>query len=203
PRNQINQRTSFLDLSVAYGNTLSGQADLRENGTVKKRWKITNGYSSPTRPQVICKRASTCRFAHTNRNDVMSHLREEDEVWITAFVPNLSSGDNRPAEVPMFTVIHIIFLREHNNIEERLRSLGYSDGEQLYQEAKKILTGIYQHIIYTEYLPVILGDQGMDMFGLRSTPSGFNTQYNPSINAANRNSFEAAAYRFGHSFVGS
>ncbi|CAC5362891.1 HARBI1 [Mytilus coruscus] len=32
------------------------------------------------------------------------------------------SGDNRPAEVPMLTVIHIIFLREHNDIVEKLRS---------------------------------------------------------------------------------
>ena len=29
-RNQINQRTSYLDLSVTYGNTLDGQNDLRE-----------------------------------------------------------------------------------------------------------------------------------------------------------------------------
>ncbi|CAC5390148.1 PXDN [Mytilus coruscus] len=34
-RNQINQRTSFLDLSVTYGNTLDGQNDLRELGTGK------------------------------------------------------------------------------------------------------------------------------------------------------------------------
>ncbi|XP_076115704.1 peroxidase-like protein [Mytilus galloprovincialis] len=174
PRNQINQRTSFLDLSVAYGNTLDGQKDLRENGTGRLLEGL-NRILPDGPPGTECLNGETC----------------------------FKSGDNRPAEVPMLTVIHIIFLREHNNIVERLRSLGYSDGEQLYQEAKKILTGVYQHIIYTEYLPVILGDEGMDIFGLRSTPSGFNTQYNPSVNAATRNSFGAAAYRFGHSLVGS
>lgn len=33
PRNQINQRTSYLDLSVTYGSTDDGVADLREVGT--------------------------------------------------------------------------------------------------------------------------------------------------------------------------
>ncbi|CAG2224718.1 PXDN [Mytilus edulis] len=174
PRNQINQRTSFLDLSVAYGNTLDGQKDLRENGTGRllegKNRILPNGPpGSECLPTEVC----------------------------------FKSGDNRPAEVPMLTVNHIIFLREHNNIVERLRVLGWTDGEQLYQEAKKILTGIYQHIIYTEYLPVILGDGGMDMFGLRSTPTGFNTQYNSSANPATGNALAAAAYRFGHSLVGS
>ncbi|CAG2214824.1 PXDN [Mytilus edulis] len=174
PRNQINQRTSFLDLSVAYGNTLDGQKDLRENGTGRllegKNRILPNGPpGSECLPTEVC----------------------------------FKSGDNRPAEVPMLTVNHIIFLREHNNIVERLRVLGWTDGEQLYQEAKKILTGIYQHIIYTEYLPVILGDEGMDMFGLRSTPTGFNTQYSSSANPATGNALAAAAYRFGHSLVGS
>ena len=33
PRNQINQRTSYLDLSVTYDSTDDGVADLREVGT--------------------------------------------------------------------------------------------------------------------------------------------------------------------------
>ena len=97
-----------------------------------------------------------------------------------------------------------MFLREHNNIVEGLRALNPRwDGERLYQTAKKILTGIYQHIIYTEFLLIIIGQQGMDLFGLRSKPVGFQTCYNPSANAAVRNSFGGAAYRFGHSLVGS
>jgi hypothetical protein len=49
-------------------------------------------------------------------------------------------------------VNHIIFMREHNNIVEELRTIGWN-GEELFQEARKILTGIYQHIIYSEFLP--------------------------------------------------
>lgn len=104
----------------------------------------------------------------------------------------------------MLTVMHIIFLREHNNIVEGLRQINPSwNGEQLYQVAKKILTGIYQHIIYTEFLPIVLGQQGLDIYGLRSTPVGHRNSYDITANPSTRNAFGAAAYRFGHSLVGS
>ncbi|XP_076095786.1 peroxidase-like protein [Mytilus galloprovincialis] len=173
-RNQINQRTSFLDLSVTYGNTLDGQNDLRELGTGRLQEGI-NRLLPTGPPGSECLAGEEC----------------------------FKSGDNRPAEVPMLTVVHIAFLREHNDIVERLRAMGWNDGEELYQEAKKILTGVYQHIIYTEYLPLVLGEEGMNMFGLRSKRFGFNTLYNPSVDPSTRNAFGAAAYRFGHSLVGS
>ncbi|XP_063400947.1 peroxidase-like protein [Mytilus trossulus] len=174
PRNQINQRTSFLDLSVTYGNTLVGQEDLRVLGT----GKLQEGPNRllPTGPS-----GSECL--------------EGEECF--------KSGDSRPAEVPMLTVVHTAFMREHNDIVDLLIEQGWNDPEELYQEAKKILTGIYQHIIYTEYLPIILGAEGMMLFGLRSRQFGFNTVYNPSANPSTRNAFGAAAYRFGHSLVGS
>lgn len=104
----------------------------------------------------------------------------------------------------MLTVVHIIFLREHNNIVEELKVVNPGwNSERLFQEAKKIVTGIYQHIIYTEFLPIIIGHQGMEMFGLRSRSLGYLTSYNPKINPSTRNSFGAAAYRFGHSLIGS
>lgn len=112
-------------------------------------------------------------------------------------------GDNRPSEIPMLTVIHIVFLREHNNIVEGLHKINsHWDGERLYQEAKKILTGIYQHIIYTEYLPIILGPKAMKFFGLNSTPFGHSTSYDIYADPSTRNAFGAAAFRFGHSLVG-
>lgn len=113
-------------------------------------------------------------------------------------------GDSRAAEISMLTVIHSIFLREHNNIVEGLRQVNPTwSGESLYQVAKKILTGIYQHIVYTEFLPIILGQQGMSTYGLKSTQYGYSNSYNPSANPATRNAFGAAAFRFGHSLVGS
>ncbi|CAC5370994.1 PXDN [Mytilus coruscus] len=99
-RNQINQWTSFLDLSVTYGNTLDGQNDLRELGTGRLQESI-NKLLPNGPPGSECLAGEEC----------------------------FKSGDNRPAEVPMLTVVHTAFLREHNNIVERLRALGWNDGE--------------------------------------------------------------------------
>lgn len=97
--------------------------------------------------------------------------------------------------------MNIMFVREHNNIVEGLRTLGWN-GERLFQEARKILTGIYQHIIYSQYLPAIIGEKGMEMYGLSGGKFGYNTIYNNTVNPSTRNAFGAAAYRFGHSLVG-
>ncbi|XP_063426083.1 peroxidase-like protein [Mytilus trossulus] len=173
-RNQINRFTSFLDLSVTYGSTLAKQNDLREFGSGRLQEGI-NRLLPTGPPGAECLAGEEC----------------------------FKSGDSRLSVTPMLTVVHTAFLREHNNINERLRALGWYDGEELYQESKKILTGIYQHIIYTEYLPVVLGEEGMNMFGLRSKRFGFNTLYNPSANPSTRNAFGCAAFRYGHSLVGS
>ena len=57
------------------------------------------------------------------------------------------------------TSMHTIWLREHNRVAISLSKLssGSWDDETLYQEARKIVTAEYQHIIYNEWLPIILG----------------------------------------------
>jgi hypothetical protein len=55
------------------------------------------------------------------------------------------------------------------------------DGERLYQEARKINVAVYQHIIYNEFLPIILGEQAVKTLGLLPKPSGFNTCYSNKV----------------------
>ena len=52
----------------------------------------------------------------------------------------------------------------------------------------------WQHIVYSEYIPKILGPMGMKMLG---EYTGYNSSVNPSI----ANVFATAAYRFGHSQI--
>ena len=52
----------------------------------------------------------------------------------------------------------------------------------------------WQNIVYTEYLPKILGSSGMEILG------GYQG-YDPSVNPTIANVFATAAFRFGHSQI--
>ena len=104
------------------------------------------------------------------------------------------AGDERVNEQPGLTSLHTIFMREHNRIADKISAANpkMSD-EQVFQNARKIVTSEIQSITYNEYLPLLLGS---DKAGRMLPPSG---KINPQIS----NAFATAAYRFGHSMVNS
>lgn len=76
-------------------------------------------------------------------------------------------GDGRVNEHSGLMVLHTIFAREHNRIEAILHALNpHWDGERLFQETRRIVVAVLQRIIYTEYLPLLLGDDIMNRFGI-------------------------------------
>ena len=103
-------------------------------------------------------------------------------------------------EQSALSMIHTVFMREHNRIADELAKNGWDD-EIIFQEARKIVAAEMQHITYNEYLSTLLGDAFMHFFGLYSTPSGFNWVYNPYVDASIVNVFAAATYRYGHSQI--
>ena len=117
---------------------------------------------------------------------------------------NLSyfTGDLRCNEQPQLTVMHTLWLREHNRIASQLLLLNsHWDDERLFQESKRIVTAQMQHITYNEWLPIILGMNYVDDFNLKPTDFGHNTQYDSEVNPSITNAFATAAFRFGHSLV--
>lgn len=107
-------------------------------------------------------------------------------------------------EVGHLTINHIAFVREHNRIATRLLKLNpHWNDERLFQETRKIISGVIQKIIYYDWLPIILHRGYIKKFCLHTSNSKRcrNQKYNPAINPTVRNAFGTAVLRFGHSLV--
>ena len=101
------------------------------------------------------------------------------------------TGDPRVMENPELTAVTTLFMREHNYWVATLKAQNPSwTGDQLYNMARAITTAEYENIIYTEYLPLLLGP----------FPSGY-PGYNQHANPQVTQEFAEAAFRMGHSQV--
>ena len=109
------------------------------------------------------------------------------------------AGDGRANEQPNLAVMHTLFVREHNRIAQQLVAMNsHWDNERVYQvrilnisfntifcigllsrqqEARRVLNAEYQHIVYNEFLPALLGQQYMDNFGLLPLTDGYSNDY--------------------------
>ncbi|KAK3589591.1 hypothetical protein CHS0354_043052 [Potamilus streckersoni] len=174
-REQMNQVTSYIDGSAVYGSSPEEQTALRtgEQGLLKTG---PNNLPPP--------------------NDADKCMLNSTEDYC------LRAGDSRVNVVPSLGMSHSTFVREHNRIARVLGALNpHWDDETIFQETRKIIAAMIQHITYTEYLPAVFNDDVMTKYNLKSTPKGFNTVYNPKRKATTANSFAVAAFRFGHSQI--
>jgi Animal haem peroxidase len=101
------------------------------------------------------------------------------------------SGDVRVGENPELTAVTSLFVREHNFWVGQL-ALAHPDwtGDQLYDTARAITTAEYQHIVFEEFLPSLIGS---DLGPYRG--------FDPNVNANVTMEFTTAAFRVGHSQV--
>ena len=65
------------------------------------------------------------------------------------------------------TSMHTIWAREHNRIEEKLHRVNPTwSGDTLFEETRRIIGAVMQHITFNEWLPIVLGQKQLGMFGL-------------------------------------
>ena len=119
-----------------------------------------------------------------------------------AEVKCFKAGDNRVNCSPYLMVVQTVLFRQHNRIAAELADLnGHWDDERLYEEARRILIAQWQHIVYSEYLPAVIGRKKMQQVGIFTLENGFSGDYDQNVNPSILNEFSSAAFRFGHSQV--
>ncbi|XP_055337618.1 peroxidase-like [Paramacrobiotus metropolitanus] len=183
PREQINQLSAFIDGSQIYGTKDSTVNTIRlfSGGQLKSVTPFPNSPHYTVLPADPSN--SACVDAANGR-------------------PCFKAGDDRCNVQLGLQTLHTVFMRHHNQLATTLQQLnpGWND-ETLYQEARAIVAAQLQHITYTEWLPLLLGEEMMDRVGLRPQAFGRFSGYNISIHPGLINSFAAAAFRVGHAMV--
>lgn len=74
----------------------------------------------------------------------------------------LTAGDFRFSQTTLLAIIHSLFYRMHNIIATSLTALNPCwDDDKLFFESRRINIAFYQHIIYNEWLPLVLGEKSV------------------------------------------
>ncbi|NNF18044.1 MAG: peroxiredoxin [Gammaproteobacteria bacterium] len=164
PRQQQNEISAWIDASNVYGSSTSRANALRSNdGT--GRLKTSDG-----------------NFLPYNIAGLPNAGGSGPELFL--------AGDVRANEQLGLTAMHTLFVREHNRLADEIAAQDPTlSGDKIYNKARRLVGAMIQHITYTEFLPVLLGDGAMPVYA----------GYDPTIDASISSVFSTVAYRFGHS----
>ncbi|XP_037084821.1 peroxidase-like [Pollicipes pollicipes] len=210
PSTPINELTSHLDASNLYGSEQEEQDGLR---TFSDGLLITSNNnllplsSTPARQRTTPR--PTFRPGHRRPYSRLGKrsARQRRQAAIQEPCVNDASvcfrgGESRVNEQSALTVMHTIFTREHNRVAGALKQIHRNwDDEKLFQEARRIVIAEWQHIIYNEWLPIIVGFDYARNHDLLPMTSGFSTFYDELVDPSASNEFATAAFRFGHSLL--
>ncbi|XP_044231397.1 thyroid peroxidase [Thunnus albacares] len=179
---QMNAITSFIDASVVYGHTPKLESSLRDLSGLNGKLAINNQFKDPKgRPYLP--------FVPTLPSACHQDLHGER-------VECFSAGDSRVSEGLPLTILHTLWLREHNRIAEALKHLNdHWSPETVYQETRKIIGALHQIITMRDYVPKIIGPESFEHY---IGPYG---GYDPTMDPSASNVFATAAFRFGHSTI--
>jgi peroxidase len=171
PREQLNRHSHFLDLRFIYANS--------ENTRARKEGLLSVSINALGEYTFKLKNPNGCPYGR-------------GEIYHT--------GDENGEQNVYLTGVQNIWLRNHNQLAETLRRINaHWDDETLFQEARRINIAMYQHVIYSEYLPQLIGPAAMRIFDLEPLTKGYSNKYNPELYPQLLNEFVTAAYR--HHFL--
>ncbi|KAJ8286765.1 hypothetical protein GJAV_G00043040 [Gymnothorax javanicus] len=183
-REQINSLTAFLDVGQVYGSEDVQARELRDLTNDGGLLRINQRFNDNGR-ELLPFSTMEVNMCATRQRILNTPGLEE--------VPCFVAGDGRVDENIALTSLHTLFMREHNRLARSLRKLNpHWSSETLYQEARKIMGGYNEVIIYRDYLKAIVGPDSFNRF-LNKYPG-----YDENVDPAMSNVFATAAYRFAH-----
>lgn len=182
-REQLNQLSSYLDSGTVYGKDDERASQLR---TFSNGQLLASEGISANRDLGLKKRSYLPFDTTTCSADAQAAFK--------CFL----AGESRTSENLALVSVHTLFFREHNRIATELHAINprWSD-EKLYQEARRIVNALQQHITYNEWLPVVTGNRQLAPLRGGQYFSGYDSTVNPAL----ANEFATAAFRFGHSLI--
>ena len=167
PRQQLNQISAFIDASNVYGSDPIRADALRTMDGMGKLRTTVGGKYLPY---------NTEGLPNAGGSDPSLYL----------------AGDVRANEQIALTAMHTLFVREHNrNCDQISTEYPGLSGDEIYQQARRVVGALMQVITYKEFIPVVLGPDAIPAYG----------GYDPTVNPGISNVFSTAAYRFGHSMI--
>lgn len=167
PRNYNNRLTPFIDASNIYGSTEYRNKFLRlfKNGLLK----TSNGEYLP--------------INNGRHENAMNGGSELSSIFV--------GGDIRANEHLGLTMIHTLFVREHNYWAKEIKKINEClTDEEIYQKAKIIVEAELQAITFNRFLVLLLGKCSIKKY------DGYNYNINPQVS----NIFSVASYRL-HSLI--
>ena len=192
-RSQLNELTHYIDGSMIYGSTEERAAFLRDptgGGRLKVGPAFPATGGKPSLPEISA--TPPCPPFELQEGELPPLGRCCPEGRNSCFV----GGDVRVNEQVSLTVMHTLWVREHNRIAAALAGLNPQfDDERLYQDSRKIVIAQVQQITFKEFLPALFGPVFFNKL------VGPYIGYQPSRDASIPNSFATAAFRFGHSLI--
>lgn len=172
-RHPINRNSAFMDLSTVYGSNDDTARHLRTHEHGLMKMTTVEGEELPP-------------FQSGNTDEAILGETSRQIMFFT--------GDPRGSEIPTLTAIHTMFLRNHNRLARKIRESNHARSwtdEQLYQRAKIINIWTFQRILYREWLPLLLGDDIVELIS-----GGYESTYDPLVRVES-----SILFRFGHDML--
>jgi Animal haem peroxidase len=107
-------------------------------------------------------------------------------------------GDERSAMLPQFYALAVVWIKFHNLVVDEFSKLYPNlSADAKFYEARKFVIAIYQHIFYSEVLPLLVSAKAIARYRLASKKPCYDHNIDPSVTAE----FTASTARYFHTFI--